>query len=192
LQDRGVPFQIDEGGGVFYGPKIDIKLKDAIGRTWQGPTVQVDFNLPERFNLSYVAEDGSKKVPVMVHRAVLGSFERFLGALIEHYSGAFPTWLAPVQAIVMSITDKQAEYVQKIAKELKNKGIRVETDLRSDKIGSKIRNAQMQKVPYMLIVGDKEIVANKVAVRHRSQGDLGQQSLSDFSSHICKEIEGKV
>ncbi len=192
LQDKGVPFQIDEGAGVFYGPKIDIKLKDAIGRTWQGPTVQVDFNLPERFNLSYVAEDGSKKVPVMVHRAVLGSFERFLGALIEHYAGAFPTWLAPVQAVVMSITDKQAESVQKIAKELKNKGIRVETDVRSDKIGSKIRNAQMQKIPYMLIVGDKEIAANKVAVRHRSQGDLGQQSLSDFSSHICKEIEGKV
>lgn len=192
LKDKGVPFQIDEGAGVFYGPKIDIKLKDAIGRTWQGPTVQIDFNLPERFNLSYVAEDGSKKVPVMVHRAVLGSFERFLGALIEHYAGAFPTWLAPVQAIVMSITDKQAEYVQKIAKELKNKGIRVETDLRSDKIGAKIRNAQVQKVPYMIIVGDKEIAANKIAVRHRSQGDLGQQSLSDFSSHICKEIEGKV
>jgi len=186
LQDRGIPFQIDEGAGVFYGPKIDIKLKDAIGRTWQGPTVQVDFNLPERFNLSYTAEDGTKKTPVMVHRAVLGSFERFLGALIEHYGGAFPAWLAPVQAVIMTIADRHIECAKQVAQKLQEAKVRVETDFKSDKIGAKIRNAQLQKIPYMIIIGDKEQESGTLAVRHRSQGDLGSQDLSGFLANLQK------
>jgi len=192
LQDRNLPFQIDAGAGVFYGPKIDIKLKDALGRVWQGPTVQVDFNLPERFNLSYVAKDGSKKTPVMVHRAILGSIERFLGALIEHYAGAFPTWLAPVQVLVLPISDKHGKYAQKICQELTQKNIRAEVDLRQEKIGAKIRDAQMQKVPYMLIIGDKEVEGSVVSVRHRSRGDLGAKKLSDLWSDLAKEIDNKL
>ncbi|MBU0672867.1 MAG: threonine--tRNA ligase, partial [Candidatus Margulisbacteria bacterium] len=153
LKDSKVPFEIDPGAGVFYGPKIDIKLKDAIGRLWQGPTVQVDFNLPERFNLGYIAEDGTKQTPVMVHRAILGSIERFLGALIEHFAGAFPVWLAPVQVKILPIADRHNSYAEKIAAELKQAGIRVELALRQEKIGAKIRDAQLQKVPYMIILG---------------------------------------
>jgi threonyl-tRNA synthetase len=192
LQDRNIPFKIDPGAGVFYGPKIDIKLKDAIGRLWQGPTIQVDFNLPQRFNLSYTAEDGSKKVPVMVHRAILGSIERFFGALIEHYAGAFPAWLAPVQATIMPIADRHNDYAQKVAQSLKQRGLRVETDLRREKIGAKIRDAQLQKVPYMIIVGDKEQEANLLSVRHRSQGDLGQKNLEEFSAQIFSDIDSKA
>jgi threonyl-tRNA synthetase len=188
LQDHNLPFQVDPGAGVFYGPKIDVKLKDALGREWQGPTVQVDFNLPERFNLSYVAQDGSRQVPVMVHRAILGSLERFIGALIEHYAGAFPLWLAPVQVVVMPIADRHNGYAEKIGGELKNCGIRTELDLRREKIGAKIRDAQMQKIPYMLIVGDKEQAAEQVAVRGRIGGDLGVLRLADFCSNVQKEI----
>jgi len=192
LQDRNVPFEVDPGAGVFYGPKIDIKLKDALGRLWQGPTIQVDFNLPERFNLTYTDKDGSKKVPVMVHRAILGSIERFLGALIEHYGGAFPTWLAPVQATVLTISDRNDKYAKKIADKLKNKGIRVEADLRNEKIGAKIRAAQMQKVPYMLIIGDKEEKENLVSVRHRSKGDIGTKKPEELLAELLAEIDSKT
>ena len=192
LQDRGVPFQIDPGAGVFYGPKIDIKLKDAIGRMWQGPTIQVDFNLPERFNLTYTAEDGSRQVPVMVHRAILGSIERFFGALIEHYAGAFPVWLAPIQVTVMPITDRNVGYVENVVQALKEKGFRGVADLRNEKVGAKIRNAQMQKVPYMVIVGDKEENDNMVAVRHRSKGDLGARNLSDFILELQHEVDNRA
>jgi len=180
LQDREVPFEIDPGAGVFYGPKIDVKLKDALGRLWQGPTVQVDFNLPERFNLTYTAADGTKQTPVMVHRAILGSIERFFGALIEHYAGAFPLWLAPVQVIILPIADRHNEYAQTVANKLAAESFRVETDTRREKIGAKIRDAQMQKIPYMLIVGDKEAEEQTVAVRHRSQGDLGAKRLEEL------------
>ncbi|MFA5839682.1 MAG: threonine--tRNA ligase [Candidatus Margulisiibacteriota bacterium] len=191
LQDRNIPFQIDPGAGVFYGPKIDVKLKDALGRLWQGPTVQVDFNLPQRFNLSYTAEDGTKQVPVMVHRAVLGSIERFFGALIEHYAGNFPLWLAPVQAILLPIADRHNAYAQKMADELKNNGFRVELDARREKIGAKIRDAQMQKVPYMLILGDKEEQAGVLSLRHRTTGDMGSISLIDFVALLRLEIDKK-
>lgn len=192
LQDRNIPFQVDPGAGVFYGPKIDIKLKDAIGRLWQGPTIQIDFNLPERFNLSYIADDGSKKSPVMIHRAVLGSIERFFGALIEHFAGAFPTWLAPVQVMVMPIADRHNEYAQEIAEKLKEKDIRVETDLRREKIGAKIRDTQMQKVPYMIILGDKEEKESLISVRHRAKGDLGTKKLKDFLAGLREEIDNRA
>lgn len=192
LQDRNIPFQIDPGAGVFYGPKIDIKLKDAIGRLWQGPTIQVDFNLPERFNLTYTAEDGSKKTPVMVHRAILGSIERFFGALIEHFAGSFPAWLAPVQVAVMPIADRHNEYAQEVAEKLKENDIRVKTDLRREKIGAKIRDAQLQKVPYMVILGDKEEKENLISLRHRTKGDLGAKKLKGFLSELREEIDSRV
>ena len=192
LKDKKVPYEIDPGAGVFYGPKIDIKLKDAIGRLWQGPTVQVDFNLPQRFDLAYTAEDASKQTPVMVHRAILGSIERFFGALIEHYAGAFPTWLAPVQVALLPIADRHNEYAKNIATDLEKQGIRVEVNYKKDKIGAKIRNAQIQKVPYMLIMGDKDQQNKTVSVRHRSQGDLGPKSLPDFVSSLRQEIDSKT
>lgn len=192
LQDRNIPFEIDPGAGVFYGPKIDIKLKDAIGRTWQGPTIQVDFNLPQRFDLSYMAEDGSKKPPVMVHRAILGSIERFFGALIEHYAGAFPAWLAPVQVTIMPITDRNNDYAEKVAKKLKEHDIRVKTDLRREKIGAKIRIAQLQKVPYMIILGDKEEKDKVISLRSRAKGDVGTVKLAEFISDIRQEIDKKA
>jgi threonyl-tRNA synthetase len=192
LEHKKVPFEIDPGAGVFYGPKIDVKLKDALGRTWQGPTVQVDFNLPERFNLNYTADDGSKKTPVMVHRAILGSVERFLGALIEHFAGAFPLWLAPVQVAILPITDRHVDYANKCADLLKKRGIRVEINTKRDKIGAKIRNAQLQKVPYMLILGDKEEKEGSVAVRSRSKGDLGVKKLDDFVKETVEEIDNRA
>jgi threonyl-tRNA synthetase len=189
LQDRQVPFQIDPGAGVFYGPKIDIKLKDALGRLWQGPTIQVDFNLPERFNLVYTAEDGSKKTPVMIHRAILGSIERFLGALIEHFAGAFPVWLAPVQVAILPISEKVLPYAQEIGQALGEASFRIEIDTSNEKIGAKIRRAQLEKVPYMLIIGQKEQADKTVSVRHRSRGDLGLKKLADLTADLRKEID---
>ncbi len=180
MKAKGIEYDVDPGAGVFYGPKIDVKLKDAIGRFWQGPTIQVDFNNPERFDLSYIGEDGAHHRPVMIHRVVLGSMERFIGVLTEHYAGAFPFWLAPVQAVVLPIADRHNDHAQKIAELLREKDIRVETDERREKIGLKIREAQMQKVPYMLVVGDKEVELGSVAVRSREKGDLGVRSLEDF------------
>jgi threonyl-tRNA synthetase len=192
LQDRNLPFEIDPGAGVFYGPKIDIKLKDSLGREWQGPTVQVDFNLPQRFDLTYIDENGQEKIPVMVHRAILGSLERFIGALIENYGGAFPVWLAPVQVVVLPISEKYLDYAKKIAAELKENEVRVEIDLRGEKIGAKIRDAQMQKIPYMLIVGEKEQTAGTVAIRERSKGDLGAKPLQDFLFDLKPEMSYNI
>jgi len=180
LNARQIPFTRVEGEAVFYGPKIDIRVKDAIGRDWQLTTVQFDFNLPERFQIEYIGEDNKPHRPVMVHRALFGSMERFFGVLIEHYAGAFPFWLAPVQVSVLPITDRINEYAEGIVQELRDAGLRVESNMRSEKIGAKIRDAQLQKVPFMLILGDREMEQNLVAVRERAKGDIGTMSLSEF------------
>ena len=182
-------YRINEGDGAFYGPKIDIKMKDCLGREWQMGTVQVDFQLPLRFNLSYIDANGEKKTPILIHRALFGSFERFIGIITEHFAGAFPTWLAPVQVKILPIADSHIEYANQVKEELQKAGIRVEVDDREEKIGYKIREAQLQKVPYMLVVGDKEKEANTVGVRSRKEGDIGAQSLKDFISKIKEEIE---
>ena len=185
-------YRINEGDGAFYGPKIDIKMKDCLGREWQMGTIQVDFQLPLRFNLSYIDSNGEKKTPILVHRAIFGSFERFIGIITEHFAGAFPVWLSPVQVSILPISDHQKEYAEKIKAILEEKGIRVELDARQEKIGYKIREAQLQKVPYMLILGEKEVEANAVGVRKRKEGDIGQMSIEDFVSMILKEIEEKA
>jgi threonyl-tRNA synthetase len=187
LKDRDIPYERIEGEAAFYGPKIDIKIEDAIGRVWQLGTIQLDFNLPERFGLEYTGEDNQKHQPFMIHRALFGSIERFFGVLIEHYAGAFPLWLAPVQVVVLPITDRINEYADTVAEELKGAGFRVESNLKSDKIGAKIRDAQLQKVPYMLILGDKELEENTVAVRERKQGDIGAMSLEEFKEMITQQ-----
>ncbi|HYE13140.1 MAG TPA: threonine--tRNA ligase [Pyrinomonadaceae bacterium] len=180
LDARGISYERMEGEAAFYGPKIDLKIEDAIGRLWQLGTVQWDFNLPERFELEYIGEDNKPHRPVMVHRALFGSIERFFGILIEQYTGAFPMWLAPVQVTVLPITDRVNEYAERVARELRGAGLRVETNLRGDKIGAKIRSAQLQKIPFMLVVGDREMEEGKVAVRERSRGDVGVMSLEEF------------
>jgi threonyl-tRNA synthetase len=187
LDAREIQYERIDGEAAFYGPKIDIKIEDAIGRIWQLGTIQVDWNLPQRFQLEYTGEDGQKHQPVMIHRALFGSIERFFGVLIEHYAGAFPLWLAPVQVVVLPITDRINEYEQSVAEELRNTGFRVETNLKSDKIGAKIRDAQLQKVPYMVVLGDKEQEEQKVAIRERKQGDIGQMSLAEFKEMITEQ-----
>lgn len=187
LKERDISYERIEGEAAFYGPKIDIKIEDAIGRVWQLGTIQLDFNLPARFQLEYTGEDNQKHEPYMIHRALFGSIERFFGVLIEHYAGAFPLWLAPVQVAVLPITDRINEYAETVAKELKNAGFRVEANLKSDKIGAKIRDAQLQKVPYMLVLGDKELEENKVAVRERKRGDVGAMSLEEFKEMITQQ-----
>ena len=189
LKERDISYERIEGEAAFYGPKIDIKIEDAIGRVWQLGTIQLDFNLPERFELEYTAEDNLKHRPVMIHRALFGSIERFFGVLIEQYAGAFPLWLAPVQVAVLPITDRVNEYADSIASELRNSGFRVESNTKSDKIGAKIRDAQMQKIPYMLVLGDKEVEDGKVAVRERKQGDIGTMSLAEFKEMITQQRE---
>ncbi len=184
-------YDINEGDGAFYGPKIDIKMKDCLGREWQMGTIQVDFQLPLRFNLSYIDSDGEKKSPILIHRALFGSFERFIGIITEHYAGAFPVWLSPVQARVMPISDNQLDYARKVKEDLEKQGIRVELDERQEKIGYKIREAQLQKIPYMLILGEKEKEANAVGVRARKEGDIGQMSIEEFVSKIKEEIDIK-
>jgi threonyl-tRNA synthetase len=187
LQNRGLSYGVDEGGGAFYGPKIDIKIEDAIGRSWQCSTVQLDFNLPERFGMEYVADDGSRRRPIMIHRALLGSLERFFGILVEHYEGRFPLWLAPVQAVVLNITDRQADYAVKIADSLRKQGFRMESDLRNEKIGYKIREHTIQRIPYLLVVGDKEMESGLVAVRTREGDDLGQMSVEALAQRLQSE-----
>ena len=191
LDELGLDYVVNEGDGAFYGPKIDFHLVDAIGRTWQCGTIQLDFQLPQRFELEYVGADGEKHRPIMIHRVAFGSIERFIGILIEHFAGAFPTWLAPVQAKVLPISDKYMDYAQKVTGQLEEAGIRVELDTRSEKIGYKIREAQMQKIPYMLVVGQKEEEEQAVAVRSRFLGDEGQKDLKDFIASVKKEIETK-
>jgi threonyl-tRNA synthetase len=180
LKEREISYERIEGEAAFYGPKIDIKIEDAIGRIWQLGTIQLDFNLPERFNLEYTGEDGQKHRPIMIHRALFGSVERFFGVLIEQFAGAFPFWLAPVQITVLPITDRINDYAESVASELKQMGLRVEMNLKSDKIGAKIRDAQINKIPFMLVLGDKELEDKTVAVRERKQGDLGVMSLDEF------------
>lgn len=192
LNARTIPYERIEGEAAFYGPKIDIKVEDSIGRLWQLTTVQFDFNLPERFELEYVGEDNLPHRPVMVHRALFGSVERFFGVLVEHFAGAFPLWLAPVQVAVLPITDRINEYASEVAEELRSVGFRVEANLRSDKIGAKIREAQLQKVPFMLVLGDKELEEKKIAVRERKQGDIGQMSLEEFKEMITQQRETRA
>jgi threonyl-tRNA synthetase len=192
LERIKIEYTVDLGEGVFYGPKIDIKLRDALGRLWQCSTIQFDFNLPDRFDMNYVSEDGKEHRPYMVHRALLGSIERFIGCLIEHYGGAFPVWLAPVQAVLIPIADRHIDYAKKVANELKAAGIRVEVDARSERMNLKIRNAQMQKVPYMLIVGDSELEQNAVSVRTRDGQDLKGKSIEAFTDLVVEDIVSKT
>ena len=191
LQRAAIPYEIDPGAGVFYGPKIDLKIKDAIGREWQLSTIQFDFNLPERFDMTYVGEDGLEHRPYMVHRALLGSMERFFGVLIEHYGGAFPVWLAPVQATLIPIADRHVPYAEQVAERLKEHGLRVDVDDSSDRMGNKIRKAQEQKIPYMLVVGDKEIEANAVAIRLRTNENLGPKPVDEFIAIAQKAVAEK-
>ena len=191
LEDRKMEYELNEGDGAFYGPKIDFHITDCLGRSWQCGTVQLDFQMPERFDLTYIGEDGEKHRPVMLHRVIFGSIERFIGNLIEQYAGAFPTWLAPVQVKILPITDNQHEYAHKIAKKYEEKGIRVEVDDRSEKTGYKIREAQLEKVPYMLIVGEKEVEANTVSIRSREEGDIGAKAVDEFMKDLLDEIENK-
>ncbi|MBQ0712157.1 MAG: threonine--tRNA ligase [Porticoccus sp.] len=188
LAAKGLDYELLPGEGAFYGPKIEYSLRDCLGRVWQLGTIQVDFSMPGRLDAQYVSEGGSRQVPVMLHRAILGSFERFIGILIEHYEGAFPTWLAPEQAVVMNITDAQAEYVEKVTDSLKNKGFRVEKDLRNEKIGFKIREHTIQKVPYLLVIGDREVETQTVAVRTRGGEDLGIMRIAEFSELLTQDV----
>jgi len=192
LESKGIEYKINEGDGAFYGPKIDFHLQDCIGRTWQCGTIQLDFQMPERFDLTYIGADGEKHRPVMIHRVIFGSIERFIAILTEHFAGAFPVWIAPVQVIVIPVSERQYEYAKEIEKKLNELDIRVESDLRSEKVGYKIREAQLQKVPYMLIVGDKEVESASVSVRDRKEGDKGAVKLEDFIKQILTEIEEKA
>ncbi|MDQ3585631.1 MAG: threonine--tRNA ligase [Acidobacteriota bacterium] len=192
LQARSIDYEHIEGEAAFYGPKIDIKIEDAIGRRWQLGTVQYDFNLPERFELEYTGEDNKPHRPVMIHRALFGSIERFFGVLIEHYAGAFPLWLAPVQVAVLPITDRVNAYAEQIAQELRAASLRVEVNLHGDKIGAKIRDAQLQKIPFMLVLGDREMEEGKVAVRERTQGDIGQMSIEEFKNAALRLVESRA
>ena len=192
LEEKGIDFIINEGDGAFYGPKIDFHLEDAIGRTWQCGTIQLDFQMPERFDLYYIDKDNEKKRPVMIHRTILGSIERFMGILIEHYAGKFPVWLAPVQASILPISDKFNDYAYELREEMNSKGIRIEVDDRAEKIGYKIREAQLKRVPYMLIVGEKEVQDRLVSARSRDNGDLGQMTIDDFEAKLKYENDNKV
>jgi threonyl-tRNA synthetase len=191
LEHENMEYVVNEGDGAFYGPKIDFHIKDSLGRDWQCGTIQLDFQMPERFDLNYIGQDGEKHRPVMLHRVVFGSIERFIGVLIEHYAGAFPTWLAPVQVKILTISDNQKEYADELVKQFMKEGIRAELDDREEKIGYKIREAQLQKIPYMLIIGEKEVEANAVGVRARKEGDIGQMPVKEFISKIKEEIEEK-
>ena len=192
ITEMGKDFVINAGDGAFYGPKLDFHLADSLGRTWQCGTIQLDYQLPGRFNLEYIGADGEKHCPVMIHRVVFGSIERFIGVITEHFAGAFPTWLSPVQVKVMPITDRTADYAKAVADKLSALGVRVETDLRNEKIGYKIREAQMQKLPYMLVVGDKEAEAGTVSVRTRGGVDLGAMPVDEFAAKITEEIRTRA
>jgi len=192
LNNKSLDFEVDPGEGVFYGPKIDIKIKDSLNRYWQVSTVQVDFNLPEKFDISYIEEDGQRRQPIMLHRALMGSLERFFGCLIEHYAGAFPLWLAPVQVILLPITDKHTEYTEIIAEQIEESGIRVEKDLRNEKIGFKIREAQIQKIPYMIVLGDKEVESSTLGVRRRRSKETRNLDLKTFLGEVNEAVEKRI
>ncbi len=192
LDKKGLEYKLDPGEGVFYGPKIDIKIKDQLGRSWQCSTIQVDFNLPERFKMSYTGSDNQEHQPIMIHRALMGSLERFIGILIEHYAGVFPLWFAPTQARIMNITDAQAEYCEEVYSKLRKAGVRIEKDLRNEKLNYKIREAQMEKVPYMLIIGDKEKESGTVTVRLRNGKNIADMSIDDFAKKVAEEcLDGR-
>ena len=192
VMEVGKDFEVNEGDGAFYGPKLDFHLADSLGRTWQCGTIQLDMQMPERFELEYVGEDGQKHRPVMIHRVVLGSIERFIGVITEHYAGAFPTWLSPVQVKLLPITDRAAEYADQVAAKLDAAGYRVEVDHRNEKIGKKIREAQLEKVPYMLVIGDKEAESGTVSVRHRADGDLGVMETAAFMAQLKELVDSKA
>jgi threonyl-tRNA synthetase len=192
LNARKMEYKVNEGDGAFYGPKIDFHLEDSIGRTWQCGTIQLDFQMPERFDLTYIGADGEKHRPVMIHRVVFGSIERFIAILVEHYAGAFPTWLAPVQVKILPLVDKHHSYAFELQKKLESKGIRVEIDLRNEKIGYKIREARLEKVPYMVVIGDKEIENNQIAVRSRKEGQLGTMKVEEFVDRVMQEVKSKA
>ena len=191
LEDMGLEYIVNEGDGAFYGPKIDFHLRDSLGRTWQCGTIQLDFQMPQRFNLEYTAEDGSKKRPIMIHRVCFGSIERFIGILIEHFAGKFPVWLAPVQVKVIPVSEKSMEYAAGVYEKLKAAGIRTELDHKDEKVGYKIRQAQLEKVPYMLVLGEKEAAEGAITVRSRDKGDLGAAGLEDFIADIKKMVAAK-
>ena len=192
IQEMGKDFILNPGDGAFYGPKLDFHLADSLGRTWQCGTIQLDFQMPERFDLEYVGEDGEKHRPVMIHRALLGSIERFIGVITEHFAGAFPVWLSPVQVKVLPVTDRAAEYADQVAAQLTENGFRVEVDHRNETIGKKIREAQLEKTPYMLVVGDRDMENGTVSPRHRAAGDLGAMSLADFQAKLRREVDEKL
>jgi threonyl-tRNA synthetase len=192
LEKRGLAYEIDPGEGVFYGPKIDIKIKDVLGRSWQCSTIQVDFNLPERFEVNYIGEDGKEHQPIMIHRALMGSLERFIGVLIENYAGAFPIWLAPVQARIVNITDAQLDYCKNVYQQLRQAGVRIEKDLRNEKLNYKIREAQLAKIPYMLVIGDREAESGTVTVRERSSKNLPPMTVEDFAAKINNECRAAM
>ena len=188
LESRGLNYTVEEGGGAFYGPKIDVNIKDAIGRLWQCTTIQFDFNLPERFKLSYIGDDGKENRPFMVHRAIFGSLERFMGILIEHYGGAFPTWLSPIQVEIIPIADRHIEYAETVRRNLDKIDIRCHVDSRSERMNAKIRHAQLNKIPYMVIIGDREMSSNTLSVRMRSEDDLGPISFETLINMIQNEV----
>ncbi|MDC0946496.1 threonine--tRNA ligase [Nitrospinaceae bacterium] len=192
LNNKKLDFEVDPGEGVFYGPKIDIKIKDSLNRYWQVSTVQVDFNLPEKFDISYIEVDGQRHQPIMLHRALMGSLERFFGCLIEHYAGAFPLWLAPIQVILLPITDNHADYADKIAQQLEESGVRVEKDLRNEKIGFKIREAQLQKIPYMIVLGDKEVESSTLGVRRRRSKETRTLDLKTFLDEVNEAVKNRT
>ena len=191
LEKLDLPYEIDPGEGVFYGPKIDIKLRDALGHTWQGPTIQVDFNLPQRFNVCYIGDDGLEHNVIMIHRTVLGSMERFLACLIEHYSGAFPVWLSPIQAMIIPIADRHINYAHQVGNELRKEGFRSQVDDRSERINLKIREAQLNKIPYMIVVGDNEVSSSTLSLRLRDGENVGSQTLLQVKNRISEAIEAK-
>jgi threonyl-tRNA synthetase len=191
LEEKGMKYQINEGDGAFYGPKIDFHLKDSLDRTWQCGTIQLDFQMPELFDLTYVGEDGEKHRPVMIHRVVFGSIERFIGILTEHYAGAFPVWLAPIQARIIPITERHHDYANDLVRQMKESGIRVDVDARSEKMGYKIREGQLQKIPYLLVVGDKEVEARTVSIRKRKEGDVGSKGYEEFIRELTEEIANR-
>ncbi|MGC8852622.1 MAG: threonine--tRNA ligase [Hydrogenobacter sp.] len=192
VESMNLNYEIDEGGGAFYGPKIDVKIKDAIGRLWQCSTIQFDFNLPERFDMTYVGPDNKRHRPYMIHRALLGSIERFTGVLLEHYAGALPVWLSPVQVRIIPVSEKHLPYSKELEMRLRSEGLRVETDDRQERLGAKIRDAELQKIPYVLVVGDREVQEGKVSVRSKKEGDLGSMELEDFIKHIKDKIKNKA
>ncbi|NLB17206.1 MAG: threonine--tRNA ligase, partial [Syntrophomonadaceae bacterium] len=191
MEEKGMDFKINEGDGAFYGPKIDFHLQDSLDRTWQCGTIQLDFQMPELFEMTYVGEDGEKHRPVMIHRVVFGSMERFFGIITEHYAGAFPVWLAPIQARLIPITERHHDYAEYVAKQMKAAGIRVDVDARSEKMGYKIREGQLQKIPFLLVVGDKEAEAHTVSIRRHKEGDVGSQAIQEFIPYLSGEIANR-